>query len=287
MNTCLGTKIHQVDLQREKDKKALNQLRSVAGEFAKGFDRFDPQHALTHVINPALIDLSSLTKDPTTGFKRVKWNPENDETATTTQYAGFHRVTVFKEFFEETTHKYEAACRNLAKYPSNVKYVEEKAQYLEILLREGTWLIAFCDGQFILLASLLQQLTPLKERFLSDEKKAQTVRIQLARINIVSSHPDGALHRFDNIARTLSACRDAEDRNTLLAHVQSEMPGDVQNLLRNHMDAIDLFVNLHIIPAFAKHGLRPKQLLDAKKIMWGVSIPSFLYYWRLTSLTDV
>ncbi|KAJ7919764.1 hypothetical protein B0H13DRAFT_1868178 [Mycena leptocephala] len=249
-------------LQRARQKEAMLKLETIAGENSEGLLRLDSMHALTFGVNPVFLDLNTLSKDSNGSFVSVGWK-EGACDAKITMYAGYHRIQFLREAtLQETYNEFCRVDKLVKKNPSNEKHRDHREKLIDKLHKDGTWLIAFYDA-----------LTPLKEKFLKDVKKAQTVLMQLSTNNVLSSHPDPPLHHFNNLARTLTACKAPEDRNQLLAYVKSAMPGDVSTLLFKHKDVVELMACIHNIPAFAAVGLKPSQLLEAKKTFWGLLEP--------------
>ncbi|KAJ7763877.1 hypothetical protein B0H16DRAFT_1455120 [Mycena metata] len=249
-------------LQRAKQNKAMANLRGIAGEDGSGLLRLDSQYALVFGVDPTLVDRATLCKDVNGPFQQVKWQDGAVENQIT-MYAGFHRTEFLKdELLKDSYTEYKKVIKFLQKHPGKATQ-QQKAQDLEKILNEnGLWLCGFYDP-----------LTRLKERFLADAKKSQTVLLQLSSNNTLASHMDTPLHHFNNIARTLAASKDPEDRNGLLTWAKSTTPGDVSTLLYKHKDVVELLASVHNIPTFGADGLTPSQLLEAKKTMWGLLEP--------------
>ncbi|KAJ6574059.1 hypothetical protein B0H19DRAFT_1063069 [Mycena capillaripes] len=249
-------------LQRPKQPKAMEQLRQIAGEDGSGLLRLDPSHSLTFGVNPKLLDLTTLSKDLNGPFLQVKWQEAAFDTEIT-MYAGLHRTEFLKEeLLKDTYGEYKRVNKLLIKNPNNLKHLQKVRELEKTLNEKGLWLCGFYDA-----------LTRLKERFVEDTRKSQTVLLQLSSNNALTSHPDTPLHHFSNIARTLAASKHPEDRNGLLGWAKGTMPGDVSTLLYKHKDVVELLASLHNIPAFAVDGLTPSQLLEAKKTIWGMLEP--------------
>ncbi|KAJ7708104.1 hypothetical protein B0H17DRAFT_1191603 [Mycena rosella] len=255
-----GPKVEFGPLQRSERREALNQFLNIAGPNGEGLLRNDPDHALLYVVDPALINMDSLTRDRGP-FKSVRWNLVKDECNTheIIQFGGRHRVAALKTFFKATLDE-RHELKAIGKMKKRSTSSEERKEALEkVLTQKGTWLVAFYDNAF-----------------LNDPKTKQSVTLQLSSNNVLSSFPDTPLHAFNSICRTLRAAVTVEDRQSILAYASSQMPGDVTTLLFKHRDIVDVFALLHDNQQFAIAGLVPKQILDIKETAWGASVASLV-----------
>jgi hypothetical protein len=88
---------------------------------------------------------------------------------------------------------------------------------------------------------------------------------------VLASHPDSALHHFNSIVQTLARATTAADRHTVVQFAITTTSPDVTKLLTRHNDVVEWGSRAHTIDLFATDGLKPAHMLDAKKIIWGVS----------------
>lgn len=86
----------------------------------------------------------------------------------------------------------------------------------------------------------------------------------------MSPQQDTPLHQFTSIVTLLQNCTTLEDRNALVTFAVGQATGDVATLLFKHADLVRIYGTLNRIAAFAEHGLTPKELIEAKKVFWGV-----------------
>lgn len=78
-------------------------------------------------------------------------------------------------------------------------------------------------------------------------------------------------------------CTTAEDRSAVIAFAVGQAKGDVATLLFKHADIVGLYGILNRIPVFAANGLAPKELVEAKKVFWGVC---YLPWFAFMSFSD-
>ncbi|KAJ6479522.1 hypothetical protein C8R47DRAFT_1074591 [Mycena vitilis] len=81
------------------------------------------------------------------------------------------------------------------------------------------------------------------------------------------SHP--VPKSFTNALRSITAASTPAKAMSALG----EEDGDVKTLLHKHQDIINIFAKLHELEPFARKSLSPKQLIDTKRIIWGVLEP--------------
>ncbi|KAJ7690897.1 hypothetical protein B0H16DRAFT_1486843 [Mycena metata] len=107
-------------------------------------------------------------------------------------YAGLHRTEGLKDnLLKESYTEYKKVIKSLQKHPGKAKQ-QQKAQELEKILNEnGLWLCGFYNP-----------LTHLKEPFLADAKKGQTVLLQLSSNNTLARRMDTPLHHFNTSGKT-------------------------------------------------------------------------------------
>lgn len=110
-----------------------------------------------------------------------------------------------------------------------------------------------------------------KVGFLEQAARAQTVLFELSTNNVVSSHEDSPRHHFNSLVWALARTSTLTDRNSVVQFALTTKAADVRTLLIRHSDVVEWASRAHGIEVFATSGLSPKQFLEAKKTVWGVS----------------
>jgi hypothetical protein len=147
-----GPAIVSSDYQRAEDRANTDDLfRRVGGLDADkpghALRRFDPANAMCMGVDPSVLNLTSLSKDPYGTVSRVKWNTDA-KASSLVRFTGFHRTLVLRRL-----------CKvSLAKLDKLPELSPQRNPLLHVLNEEGLWLVALYDIRT--LSTLLYCLTP-------------------------------------------------------------------------------------------------------------------------------
>jgi hypothetical protein len=131
-----GPKVVKGPNVREIDGRITARLHRLAGADGSGLQRLEPAHALTFVVDPSLINTTSLrTGGQATDFQQVVWQP-GAEDAEIIQFNGQHRIEALKLVFSSTLKEYKQV-KNKPKRQARHDVL------LETLNTKGNWLVAF------------------------------------------------------------------------------------------------------------------------------------------------
>jgi hypothetical protein len=148
----VGPAIVSSDYQRAEDRANTDDLfRRVGGldtdKPGHALRPFDLANAMSMGVDPSVLDLTSLSKDPYGTVSRVKWHPEA-KASSLVRFTGFHRTLVLRRLWKGS----------LAKLDKLPELSPQRDPLLHLLNEEGLWLVALYDIRTQ--STLLYSLTP-------------------------------------------------------------------------------------------------------------------------------
>ncbi|KAJ7090981.1 hypothetical protein C8R44DRAFT_891680 [Mycena epipterygia] len=221
----------------------------------QGLRREDPKTALVYMVDPALIDSESYTKNIKGPFPLAVWEDGANQDIIE-EIGGQHRLAAFKMHLGTTLERLEAVEKALSKSISETRIAElegEKDQLREVLMRdECSWLVALYD-----------------KALNTDQDNQQAIMLDLSTNNTLQAEIDSPEHHFNSVLMSLRCAKTSKDREAV-KQVVLALQTDVTTLVQKHKDVLSIYTDLNYHELFAQNTLLPKELLESKETFWGI-----------------
>jgi hypothetical protein len=274
-----GPKMVPSPTQRELVPSEVRKIYDLGGrDKANKLLRFEPKHALTHGISPLAVDTASLVNSPAGPFKSVVWM-DGARDSTAVEYAGQHRTAALELVLKATLEEYEKVCKRLVNEQHSQTLINKKEDLLAILREKGCWLVAYYNkGETLFSVLKLETDTTTTESLHQDKECSQAILLKLSTNNDHKAHPDTPQHHFKRVIKSLMNASDRKDYETtyqFACSLGANNQLDVKTLLLKYQDIIELFLCLYQYDIFTAAAFEPRQLLECKKVVYGVSLSCF------------
>ncbi|KAJ6447420.1 hypothetical protein C8R45DRAFT_948539 [Mycena sanguinolenta] len=240
-------------LQRTKNAAQVKKL-AVGGW--DGLDNTAPKHMIAITIDPAFVEMSSLSADPSADLKPLVFTAAACHGEMCLQ-AGTHRVGAARSCFEMVIGIHERLTRAEVKAAENGLKPDdaETLKLAQVKLRtEVVWGVAVYTQKV--------DINP---------EKYYALMLYLNTNNNLPSLPDRDVDKFNTVCQALGYTgSDSAIHVKRWAADQSDSA--VQRLVNRFPDVIEWFAELHKMAAFRMLSIKPADLLETKKVGWGLYV---------------